>query len=131
MSARPPSPSLTGIDHIALKVRDLDRSIDFYTAALGLKLERRRSEIGLAHLRAGDALVDLIGLGSNTKPGLDHFCLRVGDLPIDGIVRHLTALDICIDRPALRYGATGDGMSIYLRDPDGHGLELRSHAPQH
>jgi hypothetical protein len=48
------------IDHIVLRVVDLDRMIRFYTEVLGCTIERRQDEIGLVQLRAGSSLVDLV-----------------------------------------------------------------------
>ena len=76
------------IDHIVLRVSDLERMIDFYCKVLGCSLEWRRPDLGLVHLRAGSAMIDLVPvdgkLGSvgGAAPGkegrnMDHVCLRV------------------------------------------------------
>ena len=122
---------MVGIDHVALRVSDLQRSIDFYTSVLGLKLERQRPELGLAHLRAGSTLIDLIAERPQNAEtthrhlGLDHFCLCLNDFSTEQVATHLSAHRVHSGHPTLRYGATGDGYSIYLQDPDGHGVELR------
>ena len=97
---------------------------------LGLKLEWQRPDISLAHLRAGGALIDLIGgrrlygEATDRQIGLDHFCLCLNGFSADQVARHLSAYGIHSDNPTLRNGAMGDGYSIYLRDPDGYGVEL-------
>ena len=76
------------IDHLVLRVRQLDRMIAFYCEVLGCSVERRQDEIGLVQLRAGGALIDLVtvdgklGRMGGAAPGregrnLDHLCLRV------------------------------------------------------
>ena len=76
------------IDHIVLRVRDLDRSQAFYRDLLGCEVARRRDELGLRHLRAGASMIDLISvdgtLGTRGGTGagaqgrtLDHLCLRI------------------------------------------------------
>ena len=76
------------IDHLVLRVVDLDAMLRFYGEALGCPIERRQDSIGLVQLRAGSSLIDLVpvdgklGRAGGAAPGpegrnLDHFCLRV------------------------------------------------------
>ncbi|HEX7441464.1 MAG TPA: VOC family protein, partial [Caldimonas sp.] len=77
--------TLREIDHLVLRVADLDAMIAFYAGVLGCPVERRQDAIGLVQLRAGRSLVDLIpvtgplGREGGAPPGpegrnLDHFC---------------------------------------------------------
>jgi len=50
------------IDHLVLRVRDLQASIDFYQAVLGCCVAKRRDDLGLIHLRAGASMIDLISV---------------------------------------------------------------------
>ena len=126
---------LAAIDHVVFRVADLDESLRFYTEVLGATLEKVQTEIGLWQLRAGTSLIDLVpvegrlGRMGGAGPGgegrnVDHVCFRV--LPWDeaAILRHLAGQGIQAE-VAQRYGAEGDGPSIYLTDPDGNGLELK------
>ena len=126
---------LAAIDHVVFRVADIDASLRFYTEVLGATLEKVQAGIGLWQLRAGTALIDLvpvegeIGRMGGAGPGndgrnVDHVCFRV--LPWDepAILRHLAQHGIEAE-VARRYGAEGDGPSIYLSDPDGNGLELK------
>ena len=127
---------VAGIDHVVLRVRDADAAIAFYSGVLGCPIERRNDVIGLIHLRAGDSLIDLVpldgklGAAGGAGPGLegrnvDHVCLRLRDYDVDATMAHLDAHGVAYDAPASRYGATGEMASIYLKDPDGNGIELR------
>jgi glyoxylase I family protein len=94
------------IDHIVLRVLDLEAMARFYCEVLGCSVERRRDDIGLLQLRAGASLVDLVpvdgqlGRMGGASPGpegrnLDHVCFE------------------------------GEGPSIYLADPEGNTVELK------
>lgn len=119
---------ISGIDHVVVRVADLDRSIRFYCEVLGCRLEWRRDDISLAHLRVGKAFVDL--LAGQPLPGgpgrnMDHLCLTVKDFEIGKVRDHLLAQGIEVGSAAERFGASGWGQSLYLVDPDGNGIELR------
>lgn len=127
---------VTGIDHVVLRVRDLERARAFYMDVLGCALERRQEEIGMIQLRAGGQLIDLvdlngkIGLKGGAAPGeegrnMDHLCLTVADFDIDAAADHLRRHGVEPGETGERFGASGKAMSLYLTDPDGNGLELR------
>ena len=124
------------IDHLVLRVVDLGRMLAFYCGALGCSVERRQDDIGLVQLRVGRSLIDLVpvdgklGSAGGVAPGregrnMDHFCLRVEPFDEPGIRRHLEALGIEVGPVASRYGAQGEGPSIYLTDPEGNVVELK------
>jgi glyoxylase I family protein len=128
---------LDGIDHIVLRVRDLRRMMDFYTGVLGCVVERERADLGLFQLRAGHSLIDLVtldgklGRAGGAGPGaqgrnVDHFCLGVHPFDDAAIRRHLAAHGVEPGTSGVRYGAGGDGPSIYLNDPEGNGIELKA-----
>ncbi|WPC46863.1 VOC family protein [Serratia marcescens] len=52
--------SLKTIDHVVLRVRDAEKSLRFYTQTLGCDIAKRRPDLGLVHLRAGTAMIDLV-----------------------------------------------------------------------
>lgn len=130
--------NIRDIDHVVLRVRDLGAMVAFYCDVLGARLEKADSEIGLYQLRVGSALIDMIpadtplGELGGEAPGreghnVDHIAFRV--LPWDGdaILLHLAANGIEGEVKS-RYGAEGQGPSIYLQDPEGNGLELKGPA---
>ncbi|MES2262326.1 MAG: VOC family protein [Pseudomonadota bacterium] len=127
---------LREIDHIVLRVRDLQRMTAFYTGVLGCTVERRQDEIGLVQLRAGRSLVDLVpvdgklGRMGGAAPGkeghnVDHICFRVEDFDEAAIRSELAAAGVEAGPAESRYGAEGAGPSIYLNDPEGNMLELK------
>jgi catechol 2,3-dioxygenase-like lactoylglutathione lyase family enzyme len=129
--------SITGLDHVVLRVRDLDRALAFYRDVLGLAIERELPpEIGLVQLRAGAALVDLVPVdGAIGRQGgapageegrnMDHFCLQVEPFDEAALRAHLATHGIPAGPTESRYGARGNGPSIYVRDPDGNTVELK------
>lgn len=124
------------IDHLVLRVADLAPMLNFYVNVLGCTLDRVQEELGLYQVRAGDSLIDLItvdgklGRAGGCAPGregrnLDHFCLRVEPFDGEKIRAYLSEQGIEAGEPALRYGAQGQGLSLYLSDPEGNEVELR------
>jgi glyoxylase I family protein len=127
------------IDHIVLRVVDLPSMLRFYCDGLGCRIERRQDEIGLIQLRAGRSLIDLVpvdgalGRAGGAAPGkegrnLDHFCLRVEPFDESAIRARLAAHGIDAGPLASRYGAEGQGPSLYLTDPEGNVVELKGPA---
>jgi glyoxylase I family protein len=126
--------SVRGIDHIVLRVRELPRSLAFYCDLLGCTIERQQPELGLTQLRAGKSLIDLVTLdgplGAGEPPGagrnLEHFCLTIAPFAETTLIAWLTARGIPAGAPASRYGAEGEGPSLYIEDPDGNRVELKA-----
>jgi catechol 2,3-dioxygenase-like lactoylglutathione lyase family enzyme len=125
------------IDHIVLRVGDLERMIEFYCTVLGCSVQWRRPDLGLVHLRAGKAMIDLVpvdgklGRAGGVAPGkegrnMDHMCLRVHPFDRDEIVRHLEAHGARIGEIRPRFGAEGEGVSIYVYDPEDNLVELKA-----
>ena len=128
--------SIREIDHIVLRVVDIDRMLDFYCDVLGCEVERRVDEIGLIQLRAGRSLVDLVPVDSElgrqggVAPGsegrnLDHLCFRIEDFDESALVAHLEKHDVQSGKVSSRYGAEGQGPSMYIEDPEGNTVELK------
>jgi glyoxylase I family protein len=127
---------IADIDHIVLRVANLEAMLGFYAGVLGCPVERRQDELGLVQLRAGRSLIDLVpldgplGRAGGAGPGaegrnLDHFCLSVEPFDEAAIRQHLAAAGIEAGPVEPRYGAQGLGPSIYLRDPEGNQVELK------
>ena len=116
------------IDHIVLRVANLQAMMDFYSGTLGCSLEKIQEEIGLYQLRAGNSLIDFVlggGPSKHESRNLDHFCLRIDPFNPDEIFRYLRSKGIEPGKVESRYGADGVGPSIYLTDPEGNVVELK------
>lgn len=133
--ARPPF-QLLQIDHLVLRARDAAAMQAFYCDVLGCTLERRRDDIGLLQLRAGRSLIDLVevtgklGRAGGAAPGaegrnLDHLCLRVTPFDAEAVAAYLRSHGVTPGEPSARYGAEGEGPSLYLSDPEGNAIELK------
>jgi catechol 2,3-dioxygenase-like lactoylglutathione lyase family enzyme len=108
----------------------------FYRDALGCRVERRRDEIGLVQLRAGRSLLDLVPVGGQlgrlggAPPGpegrnMDHLCFRVEPFDPLAIAADLAAYGVSASAVESRYGAEGEGPSLYIKDPEGNVIELK------
>jgi catechol 2,3-dioxygenase-like lactoylglutathione lyase family enzyme len=128
--------AIQGYDHIVLRVRDKDRMIGFYAGVLGCSVDWDRPELGLTHIRAGADLIDLVTLDgplgrlggagpAEEGRNLDHFCLRVAPFDEAAIRAHLAQHGVEVADSGQRYGAQGDGPSLYIRDPEGNTVELK------
>jgi glyoxylase I family protein len=124
------------IDHLVLRVADVEKMLRFYCDALECTIERRQDEIGLIQLRAGRSIIDLVpvtgklGRMGGAPPGkearnLDHFCLRVEPFDERTIRTHLAVHGVEAGPVELRFGAEGQGLSMYLTDPEGNVVELK------
>src|SRR5260370_28495458 len=108
--------AIAALDHVVLRVADLDRAKAFYSAALGGPVEKWQPELGLLQLRAGAALIDLVpldgklGREGGAGPGveghnLDHFCLRLERFDEAALRAHLAAHGVECGEVVQRYGA--------------------------
>ena len=124
------------IDHVVLRVADVESMMKFYMDVLGCGLEKIQEGAGLYQLRAGTSLIDLVPvdgkLGSlgGAAPGvegrnLDHFCLSLEHFDGDEIREYLRGKGCASGPIESRYGAEGEGPSIYVTDPEGNVVELK------
>lgn len=124
------------IDHLVLRVSDLQRSVAFYRDLLGCTVSRERPDLGMVHLATGAAMIDLVTLdGPLGRPGgaapgaegrnLHHFCLRIEPFDEQALTAYLQAAGVTVEPAERRYGAEGEGLSLYCFDPDGNQVELK------
>ncbi len=127
---------IQGFDHIVLRIADKAAMLAFYEDVLGLTVDRDRPDLGLTHVRAGAQMIDLvtvdgvIGRLGGAAPAaegrnLDHFALHIEPFDEPAIRAHLAARGVEIVEEGQRYGASGDGYSLYIRDPEGNTVELK------
>jgi glyoxylase I family protein len=134
MSARPFV--VLGLDHVVYRARDVARMRAFYVDVLGCALEREQPEIGLVQIRAGRSLIDFVTLDGalgrmgGAPPGaeghnVDHVCLEIASFDEAALRTYLVEHGVTVGAAGSRYGARGEGPSLYLRDPEGNHLELK------
>lgn len=129
--------AIDAIDHVVLRVHDLERAVAFYVDVVGCSIARRRDDLGMAHLRAGGSMIDLVdaqgrlGLRGGAAPdagarNVDHICLRVAPFDEAALVAHLGSHGVTPEgRAESNYGAQGDGDSLRFADPEGNVVELK------
>lgn len=121
---------VTGFDHLVLSVANVERALAFYCGPLGLEPVR------VDEWRAGDAPFPSVRVSASTiidlvtrqgpppaEPNVDHLCLVVEPLDWQQVVD--SGEFTVLDGPGERFGARGNGQSLYVRDPDGNTVELR------
>ena len=124
------------LDHVVIRVRDIDSMTRWYVDVLGCTVEREVEDAGLVQLRAGSSLIDLVtanaGIGLRfeqapdpTAPNLDHFCISLAQWDPDSIRDHLESTGVKVGDVERRYGAQGFGPSLYIDDPEGNTVELK------
>ena len=124
------------IDHIVLRVVDVQAMLSFYMGVLGCTPEKVQEEIGLYQVRAGSSLIDFVpvdgklGRIGGAPPGregrnLDHLCLRIDPFDATEVAGQLKGTGIDVGSGQSRYGAEWVGPSIYVKDPEGNTVELR------
>jgi catechol 2,3-dioxygenase-like lactoylglutathione lyase family enzyme len=127
---------ITEMDHIVLRVKDVDVSLRFYTELLGLKPERveqwRAGEIRFPSARLNDdTIIDFFAtdqqpIGKDGVRNQDHFCMVIEPTDMDELKSRFEAAGVEIQAgPGKRWGAHGDGISLYIYDPDDNVVELR------
>jgi catechol 2,3-dioxygenase-like lactoylglutathione lyase family enzyme len=115
------------LDHVVLNVADVERSLTFYIDELGLAGERvdewRKQHVFFPSVRVNSGTILDLLQKSRTGENADHFCLVVAPTDFDAL-KASGRFDV-VDGPDRRFGARGDGTSLYVRDPDGNTVELR------
>lgn len=126
---------LFGIDHVVLRVDDLEGMTAWYETVLGCRVARRNEKFQMVHLDAGNSLIDLVdragplGGGKGRREGpetLDHLCLALNRFDEEAIRDHLSAHGVAIAMElGVRYGKGGYGESLYFDDPEGNRIEIK------
>jgi catechol 2,3-dioxygenase-like lactoylglutathione lyase family enzyme len=123
----------TKLDHCVIHVSEWQRSNRFYVEVMGAELIER--PVGFAY-RFADKQLNVHGPGVQpaevarlpVKPGNSDLCFE-WDGPIAEAIAHLERHGIAVEKgPMQRFGAKGQGTSVYFRDPDGSLMEFMSYA---
>ena len=114
-------------DHLVLNVRDVERALEFYSGTLGLAEERvgewRAGKVPFPSVRVNEStIIDLVDRPRG-ESNVDHICLVVD--PVDWQQVIDSGVFTVLEGPVDRFGARGDGQSVYVQDPDGNTVELR------
>ena len=131
-----PLVKITEMDHIVLRVKDVETSLRFYTEVLGLQSERveqwRAGEIRFPSARLNaDTIIDLFAsdqepIGRDGVKNQDHFCMVIEPTDMDELKSRFEEIGVGIQAgPGKRWGSHGDGTSLYVYDPDDNVVELR------
>ena len=131
-----PLVKITEMDHIVLRNKDVEVSLRFYTEVLGLKAERvekwRAGEIRFPSARINaDTIIDFFGsdqepIGKEGIKNQDHFCMVIEPTDMEALKTKFEAMGVEIQAgPGKRWGSHGDGISLYIYDPDDNVVELR------
>ena len=122
-----PTPRVVAFDHVVLHVSDMDDTLAFYVDELGLDPVRvdewRRGEAPFPSARVSEhTILDFVA-APRTGENMNHLCLVVEPTDFDALAT--SGRFTVVDGPATRFGARGDGTSLYVLDPDGNTVELR------
>lgn len=131
-----PLVKITELDHIVLRVRDVETSLRFYAQVLGLPAERveqwRAGEVRFPSVRLNaDTIIDLFAsdqqpIGREGSKNQDHFCMVIEPTDMEELKAKFEGIGVDIQAgPGKRWGSHGDGISLYIYDPDDNVVELR------
>ena len=119
------------LDHVGLKVTDMDKTLHFYQR-LGLTLLRTSGPnadgLRSAVIQVGSQELnvfshpDFVSSGKENPVGMDHFCLIVDAESVDDVIAGLQQVGIDIVRGPLE---RRDGSALFVHDPDGVRVELQ------
>ena len=120
------------LDHLVLTVKDIDKTVDFYTKVLGMEKEIFKGS--RVALKFGNQKINLHKLGAefepkafNVKDGSADLCFII-NTPLNEAKNHIESLGARIEEGiVIRTGAMGEIESIYLRDPDKNLIELSNY----
>ena len=123
---------VSGFDHLVLRVRDVETSLAWYVEMLGLAPVRvqewREDQVPFPSVRVSpDTIIDIIRREDEVgERNVDHYCLVASADTISSIDADRESFRV-VAGPVTRYGARGDGWSIYVLDPDENVVELRTY----
>jgi catechol 2,3-dioxygenase-like lactoylglutathione lyase family enzyme len=124
-----PAMKVTSLDHVVLTCADVERSVAWWCDGLGLEpvrlVEWRRGEVPFVSVRIDDTTIIDLFAGDRTGQNMNHLAVVVTDVDLDELAASGRFGDV--EPPATLFGARGIGRGIYVRDPDGNTVELRTY----
>ncbi len=131
-----PLVKITEMDHIVLRVKDVEASMKFYVEVLGLQPERvdqwKAGEVRFPSARLNpDTIIDFFAsdqetIGREGVKNQDHYCMVIEETDMEELKAKFEAMGVDIQAgPGKRWGSHGDGISLYIYDPDNNVVELR------
>ena len=130
---------IVDLDHVAVRVSDLDAALEFYHDLLGMEIRDRQryeqGEVPYVAVVAGGRHIHLVPTDEPIDVSSGHLCLlvRSGEMEteaeIEALIEELRAAGVTVEdgEPYERYGAYGRDWAVYVRDPDGRRVELKLH----
>jgi 8-oxo-dGTP diphosphatase len=123
---------VTGLDHVVIRSADVGASLAWWSVVLGLPevrvAEWRRGEAPFPSVRVDDrTIIDLVP-GEPSGVNVEHVCLVVRGVSPDVLSNH-GRFDV-VGGPSTVFGARGEGVSVYVRAPEGTVVELRTYPPE-
>ena len=121
---------VVGLDHVVLNVADVERSLAWYCGELGLEGVRveewRRGDVPFASVRINETTILDLLQADRTGQNVDHVCLVIEPTDLEAL--KASGRFTVVSGPVPRFGAQGDGLSVYVCDPDDNLVELRHYA---
>ena len=129
-----------GLDHVAINVRDIDRALDFYCDVLGLEALRvdefKSGKVTFPSVRvSGGTILDFMPIPDSASPPdsegsgvetMNHLCMVTSEAGFNELTNRLETHAVAVEQgPVTRWGAKGNGTSVYLLDPEGNRVEIR------
>ena len=120
---------VVALDHVVVNVSDPERAVAWYCERLGLQPDRleewRRGEVFFPSARINEhTILDFLAT-DRTGENFNHVCLVIEPVDLDAL-KASGEFDV-VSGPDVVYGARGTGVSLYVRDPDGNTVELRTY----
>ena len=132
-----PLVKIVEMDHIVLRCRDVDASLRFYNEVLGMEILRlddfKAGNVRFPSARLNaDTIIDFFPspdqppIGKDGIKNQDHFCMVIEPQDMEALKSQCMSLGIEVQQgPGTRWGAHGNGTSLYIYDPDDNVVELR------
>jgi catechol 2,3-dioxygenase-like lactoylglutathione lyase family enzyme len=120
---------VTGLDHIVIDCADVERAVAWWCDELGLEPLRldewREGKAPFVSVRIDEGTIIDLQAAARTGENINHIALTVDDVDLDALATS-GRFDV-VRGPATLFGARGIGRGLYVRDPDGNVIELRTY----